>query len=217
MKSQRQEVISTPVIMLTFTLLPLAALLLAAPALAQDDACTAEYHQVCTASNSLCFLDNLQPGACAMAKGQCEKGCSGSCSCLNGCTSSCLAESCADGDLLCKSRSVVCLGKCPAQCSAMMAQNVLNSAAHSDNKMVAQAAQGVATASQQVQQMLNAVVSQASQVEKAVEQNVMKMLVAGASSKNQVVAQISTVLSNNLNAGQEYVKKLAALVIGQVV
>merc|ERR1719339_325465 len=107
-----------------------------------------------------------------MAEAQCEQGCSDSCSCLNSCASSCLAESCADGDLLCKSRSAVCMGKCPAQCSAMMAQNVLDSAAHSDNAMVAQAAKNVAAASQQVQQVMNAVVSQASQVEKAVEQNV---------------------------------------------
>merc|ERR1719341_3023103 len=215
MKSPRQADLSTLVIMLTFTLLPLAVLLLAAPALALDDACVAECHQVCSAANSLCFMDVLKPGACANAQAQCEQGCSGSCSCLNGCASSCLAESCADGDLLCKSRSAVCMGKCPAQCSAMMAQMVLESAAHSDNAMVAQAAQNVAAASQQVQQMLNAVVSQVSQAEQAYTQNVQKMLDAGASSEIGVVAQIATSMSNNFNAAQEYVGKLAALVVGQ--
>merc|ERR1711934_658967 len=211
----RQEFISSLVIMLTFTLLPLAALLLAAPALAQDDACVSECHQVCSVANSLCFLDVLQPGACAMAKGQCEKGCSASCSCLNGCTSSCLAENCADGDSICKSRSVECMGLCPAKCSAMMAQNVLDSAAHSDNEMVAQAAQNMAAASQQVQQVMTAVVSKAEEVEVAAEQKLEEVLATGASSDSQVVSKISTVLSNDLKAGQEYVQKLVALVSGQ--
>merc|ERR1719357_2390149 len=183
-------------------------MLLSAPALAQDDACVSECHQVCSAANSLCFMDVLKPGACANAQAQCEQGCSGSCSCLTGCAASCLAEACADGDLICKSRSVICMESCPSKCSAMMAQMVLESAAHSDNAMVAQAAQNVASASQQVQQMMNAVVSQVSQAEQAYAQNVQNMLAAGATSDIGVVAQIATVMSNNFNAAQEYVEKL---------
>merc|ERR1719357_1909722 len=190
-------------------------MLLSAPALAQDDACVAECHQVCSVANSLCFMDVLKPGACANAQAQCEQGCSGSCSCLNGCASSCLAESCADGDLICKSRSVICMESCPSKCSAMMAQMVLESAAHSDNAMVAQAAQNVASASQQVQQMMNAVVSQVSQAEQAYAQNVQNLLAAGVSSEIGLVSQISTVMSNNFKAAQEYVEKLAALMAGQ--
>merc|ERR1719458_2440032 len=103
---------------------------------------------------------------------------------------------------------------CPSKCSAMMAQMVLESAAHSDNAIVAQAAQNVAAASQQVQQMMNAVVSQVSQTEQAYAQNVQNLLDAGMSSEIGVVAQIATSMSNNFNAAQEYVGKLAALVVG---
>jgi len=180
-----------------FALLSLAVLLLAAPALA-DDACTAECHQVCSVANTLCIADLLQPGACAEALAQCEQGCSGSCSCMNGCTSLCLEESCADNDVMCKSRSVVCMGKCPAQCSVAAAQMFLESAAHSDNPMVAGAAQTVAVVAQQAQQLMAAFVSELKKAQEAQLSVLHNVLKAGMSSANTVVAQIATFFNGNL-------------------
>ena len=106
------------------------------------------------------------------------------------------------------------MGKCPAQCSVAAAQMFLESAAHSDNPMVAGAAQTVAVVAQQAQQLMTAFVGEVKKAQDAqvhVMQNVLK---AGIDSDNAIVSQIATSLNTALQASVAQAQQLVNMVMG---
>ena len=106
------------------------------------------------------------------------------------------------------------MGKCPAQCSVAAAQMFLESAAHSDNPMVAGAAQTVAVVSQQATKMLTAFVGEVKKAQDAqinVLQNVLK---AGIDSDNVIVSHIATSLNTALQASVAQAQQLVNMFMG---
>ena len=186
-------------------------MLLASPALALNEACVDECQKVCSISNSLCIMV-YEPTACANVQAQCEEGCPERCSCLNGCANVCpktiKPDDYKESDVhMSKTGSVSCMERCPSTCSVVMGQMFVESAAHSDNEILAQAAQTAKQVSQQSQVMMNAVVSQIQVAEEAYTQNVMKILTYCTTSDDQDISKTAEMFINNFIGAQEYQQK----------
>merc|ERR1719239_762783 len=133
---------------------------------------------------------------------------------MNGCTSMCLEESCADNDVMCKSRSVVCMGKCPAQCSVAAAQMVLESAANSDNQVASFVAQHVIASAQTAVQVEKILVDESKKLVAAQFGALQQVLNAGMESNDPILSQIASFINISLQTSVAQAQQLVNMIMG---